>query len=132
MPVPSLPLRLAVAEPAAVLPEAGHGYEPKLDGWRCLIHVPAGAVQSRTGSSLVDRFPGILEAAATLGRVVLDGEIVAYRDGRLDFAALGYGPVRRRAEGVTVVCVAFDLLGWRGRDLRPWPYSRRRERLEAV
>lgn len=130
--MPSLPLRLAVAEPAAVRPEAGHGYEPKLDGWRCLIHVPARAVQSRTGSDLTGRFPGVLEAAATLGRVVLDGEIVAYREGRLDFAALGYGPVRRRAEGVTVVFVAFDLLGARGRDLRTSPYSRRRERLEAV
>ncbi|MEV8607953.1 hypothetical protein AB0383_08425 [Amycolatopsis sp. NPDC051373] len=92
MPVPSLPLRLAVAEPAAMLPEAGHGYEPQLDGWRCLIHVPARAVQSRAGSDLTDRFPGVLEAAATLGRVVLDGEIVAYRpEGRLDFAALATG-----------------------------------------
>ncbi|WIX83467.1 hypothetical protein QRX50_23270 [Amycolatopsis carbonis] len=64
--------------------------------------------------------------------MVLDGEIVAYREGRLDFAALGYGPLRRRSEGVTVVFVAFDLLGARGRDLRTLPYARRRERLEAV
>ncbi|MEU4673906.1 hypothetical protein AB0F91_39625 [Amycolatopsis sp. NPDC023774] len=133
MTVPDLPLRLAVAEPAAVLPEAGHGYEPKLDGWRCLIHVPAGAVQSRTASDLTDRFPGIFESAAALGEVVLDGELVAYRpQGRLDFAALGYGPARRRTEGITVVFVAFDLLGARRRDLRPLPYASRRERLEAV
>ncbi|WIX76785.1 hypothetical protein QRX50_35920 [Amycolatopsis carbonis] len=76
---------------------------------------------------------GILAWAAALGRVVLDGELCAYRsEGRLDFAALGYGPARRRAEGIAVVFVAFDLLGARGRDLRLWPLSRRRERLAAV
>ncbi|MEU4675101.1 hypothetical protein AB0F91_45975 [Amycolatopsis sp. NPDC023774] len=132
MPVPNLPLRLAVAEPAAALPTGAYGYEPKLDGWRAAVHVPAGVIQSRIGSNLSDRFPGVLESAAALGRVVLDGEIVAYRDGRLDFGALGYGEARRRREGVVIVFAAFDLLGWRGRDLRPWPYTRRRERLQAV
>lgn len=132
MPVPELPLRLAVVEPATVLPAGRFEYSPKLDGWRCLVHVPGGVLQSRTGTDLTDRFPGILEAAATLGRVVLDGELCAYREGRLDFAALGYGSARRRAEGIAVVYVAFDLLGARGRDLRPWTLSRRRERLAAV
>ncbi|MEU4675085.1 hypothetical protein AB0F91_45895 [Amycolatopsis sp. NPDC023774] len=76
---------------------------------------------------------GILASPAALGRVVLDGELCAYRSGgRLDFAALGYGPARRRAEGIAVVFVAFDLLEARGRDLRLWPLSRRRERLAAV
>ncbi|QRP47407.1 hypothetical protein [Amycolatopsis sp. FDAARGOS 1241] len=132
MPVPDLPLRLAVVEPAAVLPTGAYEYSPKLDGWRCVVHVPGGVLQSRTGGNLTDRFPGILESAAALGRVVFDGELCAYRDGRLDFAALGYGPARRQAEGTAVVYVPFDLLGARGRDLRQWPLSRRHERLAAV
>ncbi|MET7998305.1 hypothetical protein ABZU76_46290 [Amycolatopsis sp. NPDC005232] len=132
VPVPELPLRLAVVEPAAALPMGWYEYSPKLDGWRCVVHVPGGVLQSRTGSDLTGRFPGVLESAAKLGRVVLDGELCAYCEGRLDFAALGYGPARRRAEGVGVVYVAFDLLGARGRDLRLWPLSRRRERLAAV
>ncbi|MEU4669732.1 hypothetical protein AB0F91_17545 [Amycolatopsis sp. NPDC023774] len=132
MPVPELPLGLAVVEPVPVLPAGGYEYSPKLDGWRCVVHVPGGVLQSRTGSDLTDRFPGILESAAALGRVVFDGELCAYRQGRLEFAALGYGPARRRAEGIAVVYVAFDLLGARGRDLRLWPLSRRRERLAAV
>ncbi|MEU4672450.1 hypothetical protein AB0F91_31855 [Amycolatopsis sp. NPDC023774] len=132
MPVPELPLKLAVVEPAAVLPVGAFEYSPKLDGWRCVVHVPGGVLQSRTGSDLTARFPGVLESAAALGRVVFDGELCAYRQGRLEFAALGYGPARRRAEGIAVVFVAFDLLGVRGRDLRLWPLSRRRERLAAV
>ncbi|MFI5614983.1 hypothetical protein [Amycolatopsis sp. NPDC051903] len=133
MPVPDLPLRLAVAEPAAVLPTGPYEYSPKLDGWRAAVHVPGGVLQSRTGGDLTARFPGVVESAAALGgRVVLDGELCAYRAGRLDFAALGFGPARRHVEGVTVVFMAFDLLGLRGRDLRPWPLARRRARLAEV
>lgn len=130
--MPDLPLRLAVAEPAAVLPSGRYEYSPKLDGWRLLVHVPGGVLQSRTGSYLTDRFPAVLQAAADLGRMVLDGELCAYRGGRLDFAALSYGPARRRTEDVALVYMAFDLLGARGRDLRPWPLSRRRARLAEV
>ncbi|MGW4487874.1 ATP-dependent DNA ligase [Amycolatopsis sp. NPDC004368] len=129
VPVPDLPIRLAVAEPATALPTGPYEYSPKLDGWRAAVHVPSGVLQSRAGSDLAERFPAVLESAAALGRVVLDGELCAYRAGRLDFAALSYGPARRRAEGVVLVFMAFDLLGARGRDLRQWPLSRRRERL---
>ncbi|MEV6904836.1 hypothetical protein [Amycolatopsis sp. NPDC051372] len=46
-------------------------YSPKLDGWRCVVHVPGGVLQSRTGSDLTGRLPGVLASAAALGRVVL-------------------------------------------------------------
>ncbi|MFI5615632.1 hypothetical protein [Amycolatopsis sp. NPDC051903] len=56
--MPELPLRLAVVEPAAELPTGAFEYSPKLDGWRCVVHVPGGMLQSRTGGDLIDRFPG--------------------------------------------------------------------------
>ncbi|MEV6900326.1 hypothetical protein [Amycolatopsis sp. NPDC051372] len=118
MPVPELPPRLAVAEPVAALPIGPYEYSPKLDGWRMLVHVPAGVLQSRTGSDLTGRFPGVLESAAALGRVVLDGELCAYQAGRLAFAALGYGETRRGvARRASSSCSWRSIIGTRGRDL---------------
>jgi ATP-dependent DNA ligase len=55
--------------------------------------------------------------------LVLDGELVAYRGGRLDVAVLGLQHVRRRAAaGVQLVYVAFDLPAARGAGLRRLPY----------
>ena len=45
------------------------------------------------------RFPEITTTGGALGDVVLDGEIVALRDGKLDFAALTTSPTRRSAAG---------------------------------
>jgi ATP-dependent DNA ligase len=42
-------------------------------------------VQSRRDNNLAQRFPEIVAAARGIGDLVLDGELVALRDGRLDF-----------------------------------------------
>src|SRR5437879_4085374 len=73
-----------------------------------------------------------LAAAHDLGSLVLDGELVAYRGGRVDFAALGFSTRRRAAAGVQLVYVAFDLLAARGRDLRRLPDGGWRARLAAA
>ncbi|WIX79249.1 hypothetical protein QRX50_00060 [Amycolatopsis carbonis] len=44
--------------------------------------------QSPSGASNTAPLTEGLEAAAALGRVVLDGELCAYQQDRLDFAAL--------------------------------------------
>src|SRR3982075_1928097 len=135
MPVPPPPLTLAVAAPAMTLPvgEPGWSNEMKVDGWRLAVHVPAGMLQSRRGVDLTARFPEVLAGARELGSVVLDGELVAYGPcGRLEFASLNYGARRRAVEGVRLIYVAFDLLAYRGRDLRDRPYRDRRARLEAI
>jgi ATP-dependent DNA ligase len=133
--VPAPPLKVAIADPVMALPigARGWGYEKKVDGWRMVAHVPAGVLHSRQGTDFSARFPTILAAARELGRVVLDGELVAFGPtGRLEFAALYYGAARRRVEGFHLVYVAFDLLAWRGRDLRERPYRDRRARLEGL
>jgi ATP-dependent DNA ligase len=90
-------------------------------------------LQSRRGADLTARFPEVLAGARELGSVVLDGERVAYGpSGRLEFASLNYGARRRAAEGVRLIYVAFDLLAYRGRDLRDRAYRDRRARLETI
>ncbi|WP_431879052.1 hypothetical protein [Amycolatopsis sacchari] len=134
VPIPPPPLHLTVVTDAATLPRhEGLSYEPKLDGWRVCIHVPGQMLHSRRGSDLTSRFPHILTAARGLGSVVLDGELVALgATGRLHFEALYYGPRRRTAEHIQLTYVAFDLLAYRGRDLRTQPYQHRRSRLQDL
>ena len=76
-------------------------YEPKLDGYRAIGVVDdASAVQlwSRRGARLDTAFPelvGALYAGLPAGTVV-DGEIVRWVDGRLDFEALQRRYAQRR------------------------------------
>ena len=132
MPVPPAPIPLAVARAAGVLPSGAMAFEPKLDGWRCCAHVPDGVLHTRRSTDITSRFPEVLDAARTLGQVVLDGELVAYQDGRLVFEPLMWGRRRREAEGVSLALVVFDLIAARGRDLRNLPYQERRARLARL
>src|SRR5436190_7003676 len=69
----------------------GHGwqYEPKWDGFRCLVFRDGASVelQSKSGQSLTRYFPELVEAARALpGKAfVLDGEIVVPSDGAFSF-----------------------------------------------
>jgi ATP-dependent DNA ligase len=75
------------------LPEGeGWRYEPKWDGFRCLVFRDGDAVelQSKAGRPLGRYFPEVVAAVAALkpGRFVVDGELVISRGDRLDFEAL--------------------------------------------
>ncbi|RKT69448.1 ATP dependent DNA ligase-like protein [Saccharothrix variisporea] len=134
MPVLYPPVALALAQSVRAVPDApGWWFEPKWDGWRGCLHVALGVVHSRSGTDPSRRFPEIVRAAhRQLGDVVLDGELVALRGGRLDFAALQSPPSRRTTEGITIHFMAFDLLGMDDQDLRKQPYHLRRELLEQA
>lgn len=62
---------------------------------------------------------------------MLDGEIVALREGRLDFGALTSSPKTRAEAGVAIYYIAFDLLATADTDLRGEPYTTRRAELAA-
>lgn len=129
------PLPLAVAARVHDLPaERGrYAMQPKLDGYRCAGFGSLGLLQSRQGSTaLTDRFPEVVADLAALGDVVVDGELVALRGGRLVFTALQFGPERRAREHVTAALIVFDLLGHEDRDLRGLPYVERRAALERL
>jgi bifunctional non-homologous end joining protein LigD len=103
----------------------------KWDGFRGLCVVDRFVrLLSRRGNDLTRLCPGV-SALSDLGPIVLDGEIVAFHDGRQSFEAL-QGAMRHRTGSEDVVFLAFDLLWLRGQSLLNRPYAERRERLESL
>ena len=124
-------------------PEWAH--EVKWDGMRVLVHTRRGRlrVESRNENDVTVSFPELqaLVSGDALGGmdVVLDGEVVAFTDGRPVFGALAdriHVTNARRAEqaaaGNPVTLIVFDLLHLDGNDLLELPWSQRREGLEQV
>ncbi len=126
------PVGLVLARDVREIPGPGWVYEPKFDGWRAVVFAALGVVQSRRNNDLAARFPEIAAAARALGDVVVDGELVALREGRLDFGSLAVMPRARAATGVEVYFVAFDVLAVGDDDVRELPLAARRTRLEEV
>lgn len=119
-------------------------YEPKWDGFRCIIFRDGDEVElaSRGGKTLTRYFPEVVEFARTElpTRCVVDGELViVLRDGlpRLDFDTLSQrihpaaSRVRMLAETVPASFVAFDLLALGDESLLATPYQERRAKLAA-
>ncbi|MFN8752885.1 MAG: ATP-dependent DNA ligase [Betaproteobacteria bacterium] len=115
--------------------------EWKWDGIRGQLVCRGGAVFLWTrGEELVtERFPEIAALGAVLPPgTVMDGEILAWRDGApLPFAVLQQRIGRKQLgpkvlAQAPVALVAYDLLEADGEDLRPRPFHERRARLEAL
>jgi DNA ligase-1 len=115
--------------------------EWKWDGIRAQLVKRGGRVHlwSRGEELITDRFPEAIEAAAALpDGVVLDGEVLAFRDDRpLPFAALQQRigrqtQVARRARDIPVVFMAYDVLEHEGVDIRARPLTERRAILERL
>ncbi|WP_213981522.1 DNA ligase D [Sphingomonas sp. dw_22] len=107
-------------------------HEVKYDGYRALLAlgVRGPKIYTRTGLDWTDRFPGIAEAAATIpGPALIDGEIVAYKNGKPDFSTLQEA-LSNGGEGLTMF--AFDLLSQGGQDLTRLPQLARKERLRTL
>jgi bifunctional non-homologous end joining protein LigD len=112
-------------------------YEPKLDGYRVLAFIEAGAVtlRSRNGLDLTKAFPVI---AQELGEqpvqpMILDGELIAFEGGRPSFNALQNRarlstPAELTAAEARTPCVfyCFDLLHVAGVNVRHSAYEDRR------
>ncbi len=107
-------------------------HEVKYDGYRALIAVGDGGarVYTRNGLDWTDKFAAIAEAAAALDveDALIDGEIVAFKDGRPDFSTLKDAI----SAGGDMTFFAFDLLELNGEDLRPLPTIDRKERLRPL
>lgn len=115
--------------------------EWKWDGIRAQLVRRGGAafLWSRGEELITDRFPEIADAAARLpDGLVLDGEVLAFRDERaLPFAKLqrriGRTNVTARAlREAPAVFMAFDVLELAGRDQRERPLAERRAALERM
>ncbi len=108
-------------------------HEVKYDGYRALLAIGKGGprIYTRSGLDWTDKFPGIAEAAAGLAAksALIDGEIVAFRDGRPDFSTLQEA-ISAGGDGLTFF--AFDLLACDGEDLTDLPQIQRKERLRPL
>jgi bifunctional non-homologous end joining protein LigD len=129
-----------LATAADVLPRGvGWAYEFKWDGVRALVDVSARGVRlfSRRGNEITTAYPELVAMLRDADDALLDGEIVAFVDGRPSFEALqarmhvrAKTEALRLAEVAPVTFVAFDLLRRYGEDLTGRPYRERREALD--
>ena len=106
-------------------------HEVKYDGYRALIATGTGGpkIYTRTGLDWTGKFPGIAEAAKSLpAPALIDGEIVAYKEGKPDFSTLQEA-IANGGEGLTFF--AFDLLADR-EDTTKLPQLARKERLRDL
>ncbi len=142
-----VPLRSMLATPVADAGEAvarlgkDVWVEDKYDGIRCQLHRRGSdtALYSRDLKNISAQFPEITAAAVHLhADVMLDGEILAFHDGRvMPFHALQtrLGRVSPDAEvmaAVPVIYVAWDVLRVDDEVLIDHPLRERRARLEAL
>ncbi|HET7294449.1 MAG TPA: ATP-dependent DNA ligase [Vicinamibacteria bacterium] len=134
-------LAAPLEDPVAALGDASEWLaEWKWDGIRAQALRRRGEAHlwSRGEELVTPRFPEIARKLAALpDGTVLDGEILAWRDGVLPFAVLqrriGRLDVTPRAlREAPVAFVAFDLLEEDGVDLRERPLAERRRRLESL
>ncbi len=146
---PFRPMKAMLASPEpdaeAVWGRLGGGgsvwLEDKLDGIRAQVHVAGGECRifSRELKEVTATFPEIAAEAVGLGReFVLDGEMLAWQDGR----PLGFFELQRRlgrkerdlfmANEVPVSFVAFDVLWAEGRSVFREKLTERRRVLEGL
>ena len=140
------PLRVMLASPVADAAEAVRRMgedvwvEDKYDGIRCQLHHSGGrvALYSRDLNDITEQFPEIVAAAADIPPVILDGEVLAFREGRvLPFADLQTRLGRRRPtagvlDAVPVIYVAWDVLLHGERSLLDLALRDRRRVLEGL
>jgi len=131
------------ALPAAALPQGPEWqYEPKWDGFRCLVFRSGSDVklQSKGGQPLGRYFPELVREVLRLKpqQFVLDGEIVIPVGKQLSFDDLlmrihpAESRIRKLASETPALLLVFDLLvNEHGEPLLEHPLAERRLRLEA-
>ena len=127
---------------AAVPDDEGLSWEPKWDGFRCLVFKDGDEVEltSRNTKPLTRYFPEVVEAmrAQLPERCVLDGEIVVTQSGRLEFEALqqrvhpAASRVKLLSQETPADYVAFDLLALGDESYVARPFRERRAALESA
>jgi ATP-dependent DNA ligase len=123
------------------LPEGeGWQFEPKWDGFRCLVFKQGGEVvlTSKSGKPLARYFPEVAAMLVALPekRFLLDGELTIATGDSLSFAALqmrlhpAESRIRKLSTETPAQFILFDCLALGGRDLAAAPFADRRAALE--
>ena len=136
-PLPPMEAKLVEALPSG----EGWQFEPKWDGFRCLVFRDGDEVelQSKAERPLGRYFPEIVDLARALPneRFVLDGELVIPVEKILSFEALqlrlhpAESRVRKLAAATPAQLMLFDILELGGKALADAPLAERREALET-
>jgi ATP-dependent DNA ligase len=137
------PVKPMLAKAVYEVPRAeGLLYEPKWDGFRCLVFRDGDEIElwSRTDRPLNRYFPEMVAAlrAELPGRCVVDGELVVVTGDELSFDTLqlrlhpAESRINRLAAETPASFVVFDLLALGDRDLTGEPFTERRRVLEDV
>jgi ATP-dependent DNA ligase len=136
---PYLPIEALSVD--VIPPAAQWQYEPKWDGFRCLVFRDRNRIelQAKSGKLLTRYFPDLADTMKSLkaGKFVLDGEIVIVRGRRLSFDDLlqrihpTESRIRKLAAETPATFIAFDILiDEAGRLLTDRPLHERRVALE--
>ncbi len=118
-------------------------YEIKWDGVRAIGYVDGGRLrlESRNGNDITPRYPELRALGPALGSrdAILDGEVVAFEDGRPSFQKLqgrmhltSEHAVRRLAQSDPVIYMIFDVLWLEGHSLLELTYEERRAKLAEL
>lgn len=136
------PVSPMLAKLSRDLPEGRFMYEPKWDGFRCIVFRDGDDVVlgSRNERPLTRYFPDVVSAVRDQlpERCAVDGEVVIAGPSGLDFDALSQrihpadSRVQMLAEKTPAAFVAFDLLAIDDSDLTGQPFSERRSALEEA
>ena len=137
-PLPPMEAKLADELPGG----EGWQYEPKWDGFRCLVFRDGDAVylQSKSGKPLARYFPDVVETVLAMeaDRFVADGELVIPVGGILSFEALqlrlhpAESRVRKLAAETPARLMLFDLLFHKETSYLDATLSLRRKGLELL
>ena len=135
------PMEPMLARSAVAIP-SGMAYEPKWDGFRCLVFRDNDEVVllSRQGRDLSIFFPEVVSAVLdnTPPRCVLDGELVVVQGVRLDFVKLterihpAASRIAMLSDTTPASLVCWDLLALDDTDLTQLPFSERRRQLDVA
>ena len=136
------PVSPMLAKLTRELPVGDYLYEPKWDGFRCIVFRDGDEVElgSRNERPLTRYFPDVVAAviAELPDRCVIDGEIVIAGTHGLDFDGLqqrihpAASRVNLLAERTPASFVAFDLLALGDSDLRDTAFGARRDALAGA
>ena len=137
------PVKPMLAKAVHAVPrDAGLLYEPKWDGFRCIVFRDGDELElgSRNDRPLTRYFPELVDLLleALQPRCVVDGEIVIVTEDGLQFDTLqqrlhpAASRVMKLAAETPASFVAFDLLALGDDDLCDRPFAERRAALEGI
>jgi ATP-dependent DNA ligase len=135
------PVRPMLAKAVSILPR-DMLYEPKWDGFRCVVFRDSDEVEigSRNELPMARYFPELVAAAREQlpPRCVVDGEVVLIREKGLDFEALqqrihpAASRIQMLSQETPASLIVFDLLALESESYLERPFVERRAALEAA